>query len=214
MSARQIQRLLLSTLLALSLLPAGGCIGFVNYLLWGYKGHTEPALYTGMAGKRVAVICISKSSSFDPSGTTGMLAREIGQFLHYNVRDIELVDPEEIADWIDNNDWLEIDYTEVGRGVNADLVLAVDLNAISFQDTSSLVKGRADITTYVYDLQQDSKLVFKQRMPEHEYPSNGPAAISARAFRPIYIRRLAKFVAEYFYEHDFTEPFGEDAAAQ
>lgn len=191
-------------------LSSTGCIGFANWLAWGLWGQKVPAEFKGLEGKRVAIICATRSSPFEPGGITGSITRRIGDTLEREVKGITIVNPEEIADWIDRNDWLEMDYREVGRGVKADMVVAVDFERLSFQDNSTTVVGRADFTVTVYDM-TSGRNVFRREVPEHTFPTHGSASVSLRKFQPLYMERLSSHIAEYFYDHEFTDGFGYDA---
>jgi hypothetical protein len=192
------------------LLSSTGCIGFANWLAWGLWGQKVPAEFRGLQGKRVAIICATKSSPFEPGGITGSITRRIGEILDREVKEMTVVNSEEIADWIDRNDWLEMDYREVGRGVKADMVVAVDFERLSFQDNSATVVGRADFVVTVFDM-ATGRSVFRREVPEHTFPTHGAASVSIRKFQPLYMDRLANHIAQYFYDHEFTDGFGYDA---
>ncbi len=198
--------------LGLALVSSGGCIGFANWLAWGIWGQKVPAEYDGLINQRVAIVCATRSSPFEPGGITGSISRSVAEILQREVKGIDVVDMEEVADWIDRNDWSEMDYREVGRGVKADQVVAIEFQQLSFQDSASTVRGRAEFTVSAYDL-KTGKRVFFRETPEHVFPTQGPASVSLRKFQVIYVSRLASHIAQYFYDHDFTENFGNDALA-
>jgi hypothetical protein len=189
-----------------------GCIGVTNWLIWGWRGIPVPAEYDQLEEKRVAIVCVTRSSSFEPGGTTGKIARRVAQLMNEKIKGIDVVDMEEVADWIDRNDWNRMDYRVIGRGVKSDVVLAIEFESLSFQDNSSTVKGRADFKVKVYDM-ASGNVVFSREVPEHVFPSQGPASVSPRKFEQIYTERLATHIAQYFYDHDFTEDFGNDTLA-
>ena len=186
-----------------------GCIGFASQVLYTIKGNQEPAAYEGLEGKRVAVIAMSSAAFFDPSDPTGEIAQGVSELLRVNVKDIELVDQDEIADWIDNNDW-QTNYKKVGIGVKADRIVAIDFTQLSFRDSSTLVKGRADFTVTVFDVHSGNK-VFRRSTPEHEYPRNSPADMRPKRFHIVYTSILSKYIASYFYDHPIDESFATDA---
>ncbi|MBM3998124.1 MAG: hypothetical protein FJ297_01050 [Planctomycetes bacterium] len=199
-------------LLAFTLAGSAGCMGFSNWILWGIFGQKVPAEYDGLVNQRVAIVCATKSTPFEPGGITGSIARSVSDILQREVRGIDVVNMDEVADWIDRNDWSEMDYREVGRGVRADQIVAIEFQQLSFQDNSTTVRGRADFTVSVYDLKTGQRVFFRET-PEHVFPTQGPASVSLRKFQVIYVSRLASHIAQYFYNHDFTEDFGSDALA-
>ena len=70
------------------------------------------------------------------------------------VEDIEMVRFTEIEDWMDTNDWDQIDYRAVGRGVNADLLIAIDLSSLSYYEGATLYKGKAHYTITLYNMEK------------------------------------------------------------
>ena len=196
----------------LAVVCTSGCVGFTNWLLWGLIGQEIPAEYDDLEGQRVAVVCATKSSPFEPGRDTGAIAREVSKILEREIKEIELVDVEEIADWMDQTNWSHMDYKELGRGVKADKVLAIEFVSLSFQDNPNEIRGRAEFTVSVFDIAA-GKRVFTREEPEHVFPSHGPAGTTPRQFKTIYIQRLAQAIAQLFYAHDFTQGFGNDAIA-
>ncbi len=201
-----------TVLLALVLSSGSGCVGLANWVLWGLKGEKVPAPYKGLAGKRVAIVCATSSSAFEPNGITGSIARQIAEILQREVKGISIVPLEEVADWIDRNDWSQMDYRQVGRGVKADKVVAVEFDYLTFQDNATTVRGRASFSVSVFDVASGNR-EFHKEVPEHVYPTHAPASMSSVQFRALYTSRLANMIAQYFYDHDFTQNFGLDALA-
>ena len=112
--------------IAILMLPCTtGCGLFVNLYHAFSGGERVPARFEGLAGKRVAVVCVSTSEAYGPTSIPEVFAKQLSARLAREVDEIEIVHPNEIADWIDTNDWDQINYKDVGRGVNADLVVAV-----------------------------------------------------------------------------------------
>jgi hypothetical protein len=130
--------------------------------------------------------------------------------------DIEVVRQDEISDWMDTNEWDESDFVEVGRGVKADVVLAIDVDSFSVHDSKTLLKGRSRLTTTVYDVKQDGKELFRTTDREHTFPtSHEISTLSAdwRTFQRTYIQVLAEHIAKNFYDYNMAEDFAKDGAA-
>jgi len=206
----------IAVLLLLSMLvTASGCRGFLAQMLYWQNGQLVPAAYDGLKKSRVAVISVSDSSSYGTGVESLMLAREVAAILRENVKEIELVRPDEIADWVDKNGWDEIDYREIGRGVKADRVVAIDLSGMRLYEGTALYKGQADVTVTVFDMLDGGKEAFRQELPEFRFPATGPHPVgdtSEVQFRRAFLRVLAQHVAKYFYAYDVLEDFGRDPA--
>ena len=119
-----------------------------------------------------------------------------------------------IADWIDSNDWNQMDYREIGRGVNADMVLGLDLTDLRLHEGQTLYQGRVTLTATVYDMQDNGKVVFRRTIPDFTFPRNGPrhaTEMTEARFRSLFVEVLSKHVAKYFCAYDFEEDFAQDA---
>lgn len=193
----------------------GGCVGFLAQVGYWTGAANVPAAFSGLEGKRVAVVCITDSSTFGPQADSLVLADMIASALRQNVKDIELVPSDEIADWIDRNDWDEMDFEEIGRGVQAERVVAVELAGLSLYEGPTLYKGRASAKVRVLDMEQGGKELFRRQLHEITFPVNGayPATSTSEAtFRRSFIDVLARQISRLFYEYEMTERFGADPA--
>jgi hypothetical protein len=208
-------RVLFLLLLATGVATSGGCVGFTAQLLYWVKGgHTIDAEFDDLQDKRVAVVCVSSASSYGPNSVCALLQRSVGTILEKKGGDIEVIHQDEIADWIDSNGWDEMDYREIGRGVNAERVLAIDIDGLQLHEGRTMYKGRADLTVSVYDMEQDGKVVFRRTIPDFTFPRNGArhaTEMSESRFRSLFVTVLADHVAKYFCEYDLEETFGGDA---
>jgi hypothetical protein len=202
--------------LALVLLTQAGCVGLMSQVLYLIKGGDKiDAEFSGLQGKRVAIVCVSNATAAGPSSVTSLLERSVGLLLTTKGKKIHVVHQDEVANWIDSNDWKELDYREIGRGVQADMVLAIDLGNLSLHEGATLYKGRADVTVSVYDMDDDGKVVFRRNLPDFTFPKNGGRStteMSEAKFRTIFIEVLAQHVARYFYPYLIQEDFAKDAA--
>jgi hypothetical protein len=205
----------LASLLLIVAVAATGCVGTLANLMYAAQGNQVPARYTGLKDKRVAVVCVSNSEAFGPSYASRALTVLVGKLLRENVSGVTLVDSQKIADWIDRNDWDYVDYLAVGRGVDAEVVLAIDLDSFSLHEGQTLYKGRADVNVVVYDLTQGGKEVFSYSPTQIEFPENAghhTTDMSEEAFRRQFLGVIASRVARQFYPYDVKEDFARDTS--
>jgi hypothetical protein len=196
-------------------LAATGCVGTLANLIYTAHGNLVPARYTGLKDKRVAVVCVSNSEAFGPSYASRALASLVGKLLQENVADVTLIEQQKIADWIDRNDWDYLDYQAVGRGVDAEMVVAIDLDSFSLHEGKTLYKGRADVNVVVYDMTQGGKEVFTYSPTQLQFPENAghhTTDMSEEAFRRQFLNVIASRVARQFYAYDVKEDFARDAS--
>ena len=109
-----------------------------------------------------------------------------------------------------------MDYREIGRGVNADMVLGIDVGDLRLHEGQTLYQGRVTLTITVYDMQDDGKVAFRRTMPDFTFPQNGPrhaTEMTEARFRSLFIEVLAKQVAKYFCPYMFEDDFAKDATA-
>lgn len=204
---------LAALLLAIFLIP--GCVGLASQMLYVLHGIRAPAEYDGLEGKRVAVVCLCNTSAYGTGAEASILAKQVEMHLKREVRKIELVPQSEIEDWIDNNGWNELDYREVGRGVKANQVLAIDLNMRGLYEAQTLYKGRAEVTMTVYDLENKGEVAYRSTLPEVVFPTTGmyyTTDVKESTFRNAFLQYLGQTVAKRFYAYETKEDYGRDAA--
>ena len=115
--------------LAIALLVpvASGCSTLLTaaYLI---APQDTPAEYKGLKGKHVAVICKPiVELEFSDAGSSRELAGTVGALIEKNVRKTRVISQDEVARWIDENSW--IDYPTVGKSLDADMVVGIDLES-------------------------------------------------------------------------------------
>lgn len=203
----------LGSLLAVALVPATGCVGLVANLLHVAQGNLVPAKFEGLEEHRVAVVCVSNSESFGPTTASVALARDVGKLLEKNVKKIQIIDPQTVADWIDKHGWDYLDYVALGKGVDAEMLVAIDLDSFSLHEGRTLYRGKADVSVTVYDLTQGGKEAFATVAPEIQYPMNSGyhmTEMSEAAFRRQFLSIIASQIAHNFYAYDVKEDYARD----
>ena len=205
-------------LLVLILCPLlAGCVGMMANLMHVGWGNFVPPKYDGFAQQRVAVICVSQSSLFGPTAAAEEIAERVHDYLGARVAEIQMVQRQEIDRWIDENDWNDIDYRELGRGVGAQKLVAIELKSFSLYEGKTLFKGRADIELTVYDLTvPNGAVVYENQPPQIQYPLTAgqyTADSSEADFRRRFLDVIANQIARDFYKYDVAEDFGRDSTA-
>jgi hypothetical protein len=210
--ARRAGCLLLGALL---LLPAAGCANVLAGAMYVLDGTNVDAEYKGLQGKRVAVVCRQLASEqYNDPNVTRDLAKLVGLKLSEHVRKIKIIDQQEVANWTDANQWEE--FTEIGKALEADMVVAIDLEDFRLLQGQTLLQGRANVQLKVYDLKEADKLVFEKFPRQSLYPPNTGIPTSEKQlpqFRREYLNILADEIARYFYDHDSRAWFALDSTA-
>ena len=200
--------------LILIMVPTAGCIGLAAQALYVLKGHKTPAQFDGFKNKRVAIVCVSDQDAIGSDLMTHRVCQLLSVQLAQNVKGIEIVPQSDITELLKSNSWERVDFAEVGRHVNADYVLAVELSSYSLDEGSTMYKGRAETTTSVYDMKKNGTLVFTKGPEDFSFPRDGRPKMQSkrREFENAYLSRLTTYLAQYFFKHDTLERVEKDSS--
>jgi hypothetical protein len=194
------------------LLAQGGCATALSTALWVVKGHNVKAEYGELKGKRVAVVCRPLVElEFRSAHAHEQIAQEVGRLLDTNIRSIDIVDARDIAQWTDEHDW--DDYVELGKSVDADMVLVIELEDFNLYQGQTLYQGRARVSLSVYDVAEEGKVVWSKALPQTLYPPNTgiPTDRPEDDFRRVFVGALGEEIARHFYPHDPMMDFARDS---
>ncbi len=194
-----------------------GTVGGCNMLAaLGYIAHEDnaEAEFDKLSGKRVAVVCRPvEELQYSDRTAAPDLAAAVGELLKQHVKKIQIISPSEVRQWTDERNWQE--YSEVGKGLKADVVVGIDLEGFSLNQGQTLYQGRSNVHLWVYDMKDGGhKPAFEKRLPPTVYPPNSslPATDRPEAeFRTQYLAVLAEHIARLFYPHDPRADFASDA---
>jgi hypothetical protein len=209
-------RLCALLLAAMMLVSASGCPTMLAtgiYVLQG--GNLVPAECDALRDKRVVVMCRPPSShEYRHAGASRAMSQRVSELLVKNVKGIDVVNPREVDNWIDESDWG--DFRELAEAVRADLVVHIVLDDFELYKGKTLYQGRADVTVSVYDMRDHSRLVWERHLGEVLYPVNSgiPAQDKpVQQFEREFVGIVSDQVAMNFYRHDPTAAFAMDAQA-
>jgi len=194
-------------LLASALLVFPGCLGAMSQLLYVLKGHKMPAEFQGLEGKKIAVVCVSDASAYGPDPLTYSVSNAL------SVKLARVVPVTKVEEWIDTNGWDERDFVSLGKGVEVDAVVAIDIASYSIHEGATLFKGRADVTATVYNIEKEGQVDHHYGPKIFEYPKTGRPSIqtSDRQFEAMYLGQLVIHLSNQFCEHDHLDSFASDA---
>lgn len=164
--------------------------------------------YPGLANSKVAVVCVASSTATKGSIDARAIAERVEQVLRAKAPGIKLVSQQEIDNWKDSNEWDNYDFRQIGRGVKADKVLAIDLKAYKLYSSQSLYKGTAEIDLTVYDMTKRGEKAFQASPSTLTFPreSNVPTTeIPEGDFRRKFVLYLGAQIARYFVSREPSE---------
>jgi hypothetical protein len=212
------RRLCLSRLLGLGALTglvanSGGCT-FLSQVVMTMQDRRTDAKFNGLAGKKVAVVCLDAHTLREPGGDADALARAIYKELAANVKDIKLISEAKVADWVDNQRDDVVDFRDVAKGVKADMVIGVDLKSLGiYEPGGTTLRGRATVEAKVYDMSKPQEPVHIIEESQVTFPEHGQIHVTENAvnFRKVFIQQIAHRLAKEFYAFDKTLDFNSDA---
>ena len=211
MFASAVRIIHLITLAAVVLPVASGCSTLFTaaYL---FQPADVPAEFTGLRGKHVAIACRPiVELEFTDAGSARELASLVGAQIGSKVRRTRIISQQEVARWVDENSW--VDYPSLGKSLDADLVVGVDLEAFRLHEGSTLYRGRATAHVKVYEV-ATKKIVFEKRIDDFSFPANTaiPASDQSEAeFRGMFLQMLSQKISRCFHAYESREVFAEDS---
>jgi hypothetical protein len=203
-------------LVVVGLVSAGGCAQLLATGLYVWEGgNMVPANCDALEEKRVVVMCRPPASNeYRHAGASRNLSKRVSEKLVQNIKDIDVVNPREVDNWVDESDWG--DFRELAEAVKADLVVHVELDEFELYKGKTLYQGRADVTVTVYNMREKGKEVWTRHLGEVLYPVNSgiPAQDKPpQQFEREFVEIVADQVAVNFYRHDPNDSFALDAKA-
>ncbi len=190
-----------------------GCVGLVAHLINAGWGDEVEARYEGLTEKKVAVVCLARSSLYGPSSSSADIAARVEHFLAERVPKITIIPQQEVNEWTDEHDWDQRDYPLLGKGIGADQIVAIDVLSMSLHEGNTLYRGRTDIELRVLDMSCGGKVVYTEVLPQIVFPATNGLHItdvSEGEFRRQFLEWVSAQVAHRFYDYDRTEDFGRD----
>jgi hypothetical protein len=199
-----------------TLITSSGCPALMAtgiYVLQG--GNLVPAECEALEGQRVVVVCRPPAShEYSYPGASRRVAQRVSELLVENVKDIDVVNPREVDNWVDESDWG--DFRELAEAVNADKVVHIEFEDFRLDKGKTLYQGRADVTLTVYDMKKPNKPEWDDHIGEILYPTNSgiPAQDKPlQQFEREFVEIVAEQIAVKFYRHDPHASFAVDALA-
>jgi len=121
-------------------------------------GNVVPPEYDGLEKQRVVVVCRPPSShEYRHAGASRNISQRVSELLVKNVKGIDVVNPREVDNWVDESDWG--DFKELARAVHADKVVYVEMNEFELYKGKTLYQGQADVSVTIYDMNHKSRLI-------------------------------------------------------
>lgn len=212
-SHQRHQRSILLILVISLLVFTPGCIGLVAHLINAGWGDVIKARYEGLEEQRVAVVCVARSSLFGPSSSTDEIAEQVETTLKQKIPKIHIIRQQQVNEWMDQNDWDQVDYLKLGQGIGADQIIAVDVLSMGIHEGNTLYRGRADVEVRVINVAQGGGVAYHEVLPQVVYPTrvgHHVTDVSEAEFRRAFLEVVSAQIAHRFYDYDRAEDVSRD----
>ena len=192
---------------------SSGCINQLAGLLYVIKGHKVAPQFEGLEGKRVAVLCVSDASAYGPDTLTYTLSKRVSMKIAQGVKQVEVISPARIEDWIDQNGWEESNVVSLGQAIGAEMLVVIEVASYSIHEGATIYKGNVDLTVSVYDIAKQGQVSFVYGPERYSFPENGRPSIqsSDRQFESFFLARLTDHISRLFVAYDKMESFADEA---
>lgn len=212
-AGRWIVALLLSSA---GLISGGGCAQMLATGLYVWEGgNLAPAECDALVGQRVVVVCRPPAShEYRYAGASREIAKRVSEKLVEHVKRIDVVNPREVDNWVDESDWG--DFRELAEAVHADKVVFVQLDGFELYKGTTLYQGNADVTVSVFDAKDLHKEEWERNLGKILYPLNSGIPNQDKPpqqFEREFVEIVADNIATNFYRHDPNASFAMDALA-
>ena len=198
-------------LLIMLLATLSGCnlLGYPTYLIFGPTGQKVKAEYTGLNEQKIAVVVAAGPGIAFEYPYAGIdLARLTSLALQEHLENVTFVDPEAIDRFQrEDLDWPSLPIDQIGRRLDAQCVLYLDLTRFTTLEENSvnLLRGYINADVRVYQVQSPHC-----QQPAYQtalaiiHPEQGPLSMSDPAEQALYQQTIAQFaqqLARKFYDH-------------
>lgn len=183
-----------------------GCLGVAN-LMHAVGMDMIPAEYEGLEDVTLAIVTITDSSQYSNDIAARDLSRRVGGVLTKEVKKVKLVREDLIEQWRDTNGWEAIDFQDIGKGVDAEKVLAIELSGLQLRDGATLYRGRANVTLRVIDV-ASGNTVYTRTIDDYTFPTSTGQHTSETTesrFRKLYLSMLATEIGRSFHPYDMHD---------
>jgi hypothetical protein len=174
-----------------------------QYIIQGEP--TKDPEFTKLKDKKVAVVCYAPARvRYNADDVDTEVAKGVSALLKRNGKAIDVVDPDQVADWLDQHaNWSDV--TEVGKEFSADYVVFVDIQEFSVYEENSpnMLRGRSYVDIRVYDVVNEGAVVYSTDL-ESIYPLGRPIPAGEKretSFRREYLARLSDEIGRHFYPY-------------
>lgn len=178
-------------------------------------GNVVDADCKALEKERVVVICRPPAShEYRNAGASRSIGARVSAMLAENVPNIDVVSPQEVDNWVDEQDWEN--FKDLGRSVKATRIVYIELDDFDLYKGKTLYQGTADVSVTVYDMKEKGKLLWERRLGQVLFPKNSGIPASdkpVQQFEREFVEVVSRQVAQHFYKHSANADWALDSTA-
>ena len=212
--SESLRRPLITAAATTFLLTTVGCLGLASNLMRAAGMDMVPARCEALRDVRTAVVVRTPRGRRGPDPAAEELGTRLATVLTTRVKDAVVIAPSKVDQWFDSNGFENEDYESLGRDLDAERVLVVEMPRLELRDGATLYRGRADCQIDVLDL-TNGGLAYTTRIDDYTFPrvaGQHTSETTARRFRGLYLTMLAAEIGRHFHKYDAAETVALDSA--
>lgn len=159
--------------------------------------------------KTILVVCSSPESVEDDVATVKLDVVD-GVTRRLTRKGVKTIEPDRVAEWIDDHDGIVSDTQELARDFDTDYIIWIDIQSFHLHEPNSqkLLRGQTSGYIRVSKVKEQSDQRIAQKVYQTEfsltYPEHQAVSAEGRSlsvFHKDYVNHLCDLLSERFYDH-------------
>jgi hypothetical protein len=175
-----------------------------------------PAEFTNLTkedltrGTKTVLVACSAPESVEADYSTLKLDVIDGVTRRLKLHSVRIINPDRVADWIDEHGGLGSDVQELAQDFEADYIAWIDVQSFELREPNSPKLLRGHTTGYIRVFKVEEENTHRRALKVYQtefsmtYPQHQPISEQGRSaivFHKEYITRLCDMLSERFYNH-------------
>lgn len=161
-------------------------------------------------GKHTVLVVCSAPESVESELSTLKFDLIDGITRRMKLNGVKVINPDQVASWIDQHGGIGSDATELAKDFDADFIIHIDVQSFGFREPNSpkLLRGQSAGWVRVFKVEESGDQRFAHNVYSNEftsiYPAHQPIADQGRTsvtFQKDYVDRICDQLAQKFYDH-------------
>lgn len=181
-----------------------GCAAACGTLAYIIKGTEVDPECKALKGKVVVVCRPRPGAAYQYGDAAQVLARSLNRMLSakHNPKKVQFIHQQDVEEYCGGME-ASMDFQEIGKALNADQVIAVDLMSYNHIVGTNVWQGKADVNVQLIDVPTGNVIYEPESVDTYVYPPNRfESEMNEMKFQQNYINHLANYISKFFCRHD------------